>query len=360
MNINMNENAIIYKYNKYIQVNGTLFYMFEYLCQIIELELLNKDQNHPKTNIYICIPRKYQKDYLDKLLLLFRTKYPLWNRKIYRDKCLYENAKEILQEEKFEALKKHIQIVNLAFSRIKMLTSLELLKKRFNKVVFPCYNSFMDLTEYINPEATIKVIQNRKFSSLPEGHLNNLKFDRFQTQFLFEIDAQNPNNEQCNSINTIYYAPKLGFKYMVPKELFPIKYRTDKIVAGYPITNQELNMFDTNYQYIKPSLFAQVKNEFFLNTKLIEYHQNFLRWDENNRIILEARYLDIKLKVIKACTKDISNITINNTLVKDVSNTIPNTIKDNFLADSSVVRLVGHIENYTLNEEDYLIKFLMT
>ena len=353
MNINMNENAIIYKYNKYIQVNGTLFYMFEYLCQIIELELLNKDQNHPKTNIYICIPRKYQKDYLDKLLLLFRTKYPLWNRRIYRDKYLYEKAKEILPEEKFEALKKHIQIVNLAFGRIKLLTSLELLKKQFNKVVFPCYNSFMDLIEYINPEATIKVIQNRKFLSLPEDHLNNLKFDRFQTQFLFELEAQNPNNDQYNSI---YYAPKLGFKYMVPKELFPIKYRTDKIVAGYPITNQELNMFDMNYQYIKPSLFAQVKNEFFLNTKLIEYHQNFLRWDENNRIILEARYLDIKLKVIKACTKDISNITINNTLVND----LPNGIKDKFVADSSVVRLVGHIENYTLDEDDYLIKFLMT
>lgn len=349
----MNENAIIYKYNKYIQVNGTLFYMFEYLCQIIELELLNKDQNHPKTNIYICIPRKYQKDYLDKLLLLFRTKYPLWNRRIYRDKYLYEKAKEILPEEKFEALKKHIQIVNLAFGRIKLLTSLELLKKQFNKVVFPCYNSFMDLIEYINPEATIKVIQNRKFLSLPEDHLNNLKFDRFQTQFLFELEAQNPNNDQYNSI---YYAPKLGFKYMVPKELFPIKYRTDKIVAGYPITNQELNMFDMNYQYIKPSLFAQVKNEFFLNTKLIEYHQNFLRWDENNRIILEARYLDIKLKVIKACTKDISNITINNTLVND----LPNGIKDKFVADSSVVRLVGHIENYTLDEDDYLIKFLMT
>ena len=343
MNLNINENAIIYKYNKYIQVNGTLFYMFEYLCQIVELELLNPKQNHPKTNIYICIPRKYQKDYLDKLLLLFRTKYPLWNRRIYRDKCLYENAKGILHIEDFEKLKNQIQIVNSAFSRIKLITSLELIKKNFNKVVFPCYNSFMDLVEYINPETTIKVIQNRKFNSLPEGHLNNLKFDRFQTQFLFEIDAQNPNDEQYNSI---YYAPKLGFKYMVPKELFPIKCKTDKIVAGYPITNQELNIFDANYQYIKPSLFAQVKNEFFLNTKLIEYHQNFLRWDENNRIIPEAKYFNIKLKVIKACTKDISNITINDN-------------KNKLLADSSVVRLAGHVENYILDKDDYLIKFLL-
>lgn len=361
-------NGIIYKYNKHIQVNGTLFYAFEYLCQVIENEIENpfyndSSETYPDTNLYIQITKRYQQGYLGKLEELFKTKYPLWNRKVFSDKKILEKAKETLSEIEFIQLKHKVSIVNKAFARIKLVTGIELMKIKFNKVVFPSMNSYIDLVETVQFQEA-KVIQNRQYKTItfsPEFPDTLLKSDK--VTFLYELP-----NQQIPGANNQLYIPKLGFRFMVPKEVFKSYPKTDKIIGGKPISNQTaLNYL--NYQpsfmdtfnklfFMKPSKFAQVnKGIFFLNTKEIDYHRNFLRWDENNRLIPEARYYGIKLNIINDITKEspyetfAEDISANKVVVRD-----PKTLSP----DSSVPRYEDLLSNYILEPSDPLIKFLET
>lgn len=340
-------NAIIYKYNKHIQVNGTLFYAFDYLCQLIENEIeQGLESKLPETRFYIIIPRKYQKDYLDKLLMLFKTKYPIWNHKLFSDKVLLDNARNTLSKDKYIELKNTIQVVAKAFNRIKLITNLELLKKDFNNVLLPCMNTWLEIKDYVKAKH-INVIQNRQFSSLKEiGSISNIDLIESNLLFLYELNEQYIGLDNCKQ-----YTPKIGFKFMIPKELFKLYPKTEKIIAGKPIANIGIIDFNEN---TKPSLFVQVQNKFFLNTKQIEYHRNFLRWDENNRILPEARYYNIKINIINAFTKG-------PTLVPDINNTpiYKNLYSlDNLPEDSSVSRMEQPLSNYTLLKDDPLILFL--
>ena len=150
-------NAIIYKYNKYIQVNGTLFYAFEYLLKTLEL--------NPAADIkwYVIIPTTLKIDYLSKLEALFRTKYPLWKTKMLRDKRYFDKAKEVLTKEEYRDLQAKISLLNLAFSKIKVVSSLFLMRKEFGTVLLPCYNT--GLKNPIKANNAI-VFQKRKIKGL--------------------------------------------------------------------------------------------------------------------------------------------------------------------------------------------------
>ena len=333
-------NAIIYKYNKYIQVNGTLFYAFEYLLKTLELD--------PTTDIkwYIIIPTTLKIDYLSKLEALFRTKYPLWKTKILRDKRYFNKAKETLTKEEYRELQAKISLLNLAFSKIKVVSSLFLMRKEFGTVLFPCYNSW--LNTIVKANKTI-VFQNRKI----KGLYRNLEFPNVNpnTIFLYETQPQNPT--ETNLVNgqlTKQYDLKLAFDYMIPKKLF-LSEQTTKIIAGEPIANTAVALYNSQ---LKPSLFWQVndRNQ-FLNTKKIEYHQNFLRFEENTRIIPEAKFYNIPIKVIKAFTKDSKNNP------RDINNIPVQLFSYNDLQeDSSVPRLKNNYEHYQLTIRDIVVESL--
>ena len=334
-------NAIIYKYNKYIQVNGTLFYAFEYLLKTLELD--------PTTDIkwYIIIPTTLKIDYLSKLEALFRTKYPLWKTKILRDKRYFNKAKETLSKEEYRELQAKISLLNLAFSKIKVVSSLFLMRKEFGTVLFPCYNSW--LNTIVKANKTI-VFQNRKI----KGLYRNLEFPNVNpnTIFLYETQPQNPT--ETNLVNgqlTKQYDLKLAFDYMIPKKLF-LSEQTTKIIAGEPITNTTVALYNSQ---LKPSLFWQVndRNQ-FLNTKKIEYHQNIFRFEENTRIIPEAKFYKIPIKVIKAFTKDSKNNP------RDINN-IPVQLfsYEDLQEDSSVPRLKNNYEHYQLTIRDIVVEALV-
>lgn len=319
-------NAIVYKYNKYIQVNGTLFYAFEYLLKTLE--------SNPSANIkwYIIVPTSLKIDYLAKLEALFRTKYPLWKTKIFRDRQYYENAKEKLTKIEYSQLLARISLLQLAFSKIKVVSGLSLLRKDFCTVLFPCYDSWLNTK--VNAEKVI-VFQNRKVQN------NSGKLDfpdtGLPTVFLYETLPQKPDTTLPNYALEQYHL-KLAFDYMLPSKLF-IGDQTNKIIAGEPITNI------ASYQELaKPSLFFQINDrKQFLNTKQIEYHQNFLRFEENTRIIPEAKYYNIPIKVIKVQTKD---------QIKDINNISISTDYENLPEDSSVPRLTNDYTHYTLTIGD--------
>ena len=333
-------NAIIYKYNKYIQVNGTLFYAFEYLLKTLEL--------NPAADIkwYVIIPTTLKIDYLSKLEALFRTKYPLWKTKMLRDKRYFDKAKEVLTKEEYRDLQAKISLLNLAFSKIKVVSSLFLMRKEFGTVLFPCYNSW--LNNPIKANKTI-VFQNRKI----KGLYRNLEFPNIQPNitFLYETQPQNPSETfLVNTQSVKQYDLKLAFDYMIPKKLF-LSEQTTKIIAGEPIANTAVALYNSN---LKPSLFWQVNDRVqFLNTKKIEYHQNFLRFEENTRIIPEAKFYNIPIKVIKAFTKDSKNNPryINNIPVQLFS-------YNDLQEDSSVPRLKNNYEHYQLTIRDIVVESL--
>ena len=333
-------NAIIYKYNKYIQVNGTLFYAFEYLLKTLEL--------NPAADIkwYVIIPTTLKIDYLSKLEALFRTKYPLWKTKMLRDKRYFDKAKEVLTKEEYRDLQAKISLLNLAFSKIKVVSSLFLMRKEFGTVLFPCYNSW--LNNPIKANKTI-VFQNRKI----KGLYRNLEFPNIQPNitFLYETQPQNPSETfLVNTQSVKQYDLKLAFDYMIPKKLF-LSEQTTKIIAGEPIANTTVALYNSN---LKPSLFWQVNDRVqFLNTKKIEYHQNFLRFEENTRIIPEAKFYNIPIKVIKAFTKDSKNNP------RDINNIQVQLFSYNDLQeDSSVPRLKNNYEHYQLTIRDIVVESL--
>ena len=323
--------AIVYKYNKYMQVNGTIFYAFDYLLKVLEL--------NPESNIrwYIVIPSNLQKDYLEKLQYVFRTKYPLWHR--HKDKTKLEKVKNHYgyNSEEYQSFVKKISLVNLAFDRIKLITSLELLRLNISTLLFPCWNSWYgtSLPKDINE---IIVFQNREIRTI-QKEVEGIQFGDIQnTSFWFETQFQ-----QLNIKNEHKYNLKINPTQYIEKELFPILdgKPTDKITAGKP------NIHTSFSENQKPSLFINVGSKIFMNTKKIDYYQNFNRFEENSRIIPEARYYNIKINVIKE------------TAGPNINNLPFDTGIGSSKYDSSVTRLKNNLDEYILDDNDPIISKLI-
>ena len=350
------QNSIIYKYNKYIQVSGTLFYAFDYLLGLCEKDFYNPDgkgfDRKNKTIWYIVISSKFKKNYLLKLKHLFRTKYPLWIKNFGRDKNLFELTKLLLTDEERELLKFQQLILNEAFSRIKLIIPTQLLKMELNKVLFPNYDSWLELNNFIKAKEFL-VFQNRQIKSLDKDELPISNISNINTTFYSELSSQVPNQLAPNQ-KIVMYSLKLNLKYNIPKKLFKVFPKTENISVSKPIVNS------TNFYIInqKPSLFVHLPKgnsiaisglpepTFFLNTKRIDYYQNFSRFDENNRILIEARYLNIPIRVIKTETKELKSISNLSNSIEDI---------ENLEEDSSVGRLKNDLQNYNLDENDIII-----
>ena len=333
MLLRLEHNAIIYKYNKYIQVSGSLFYAFEYLAKVLEV--------NPSSNIrfYIIIPSNQKKDYLVKLRKLFQTKYPLLRE--YKDRLILDSYQKLVSAEQFSKLLKVNKLLNEAFSRIITCSSIEILKLKLNKVLFINYNSWLNTTYKAD---TTLIIQNRNINSLAQSDKIQELSDTSPNPnrvLLYELPEQKfPYSCGCMQYQ---YDLKLGTEYFLPKELFNKKYRTPKLTAGKPITNTTFDEFQ------KPSLFISVREQPLLNTRKIEYHQNFLKYDENCRIIIEARFYKIPIKIIKVETKELR--TMSNFKLSMVPEDLPN--------DSSVTRLTSDIENYTMKSNDFIVGLMI-
>lgn len=321
-------NAIVYKYNKYIQVSGSLFYAFEYLLKTLEV--------NPESNIrfYVIIPSSQKKDYLMKLRRLFQTKYPLIRE--YKDRLILDEYQRTLNAEAFSNLLKKIKILNEAFSRIITCSSLDLaLKLKFNKVMFVNYNSWLNTT--YNADTTF-VIQNRNINTLDKSEIIKNKSDK-RIMFLYEM----PEQKFPYDIGYIQYQYnlKLATDYFIPKEMFNPKDKTKSIISGKPIVN---TTFEDNQ---KPSLFIGVKDKPLLNTRKVLYYQNFLNYDENCRLLIEARFYKIPISIIKTETKDLRNMS-------NFRVSVPKDLPE----DSSVPRMKEDLSNYTLDTKDFLIDLL--
>lgn len=329
-------NAIIYKYNKYMQVNGTLFYAFEYLMKILE--------TNPDSNIrwYIIIPTNQQKDYLNKLHKLFNTKYPLWNIRT-KNKLDLEKVRKYYgyNSPEYNNFLGVTSLLNKAFERIKLITSLELLRLNFNKVLFPCWNSYFGTTLPKNIKER-HILQNRETKSIkPDLSLLNDNLSLYPATFWYETNYQRLPDQMNNQIK---YNIKICPDYFYPKELFSIlrpkgQSKKSRIIAGKPNIN---NNYEEDQ---KPSLFNQVLPGIFLDVRRIEYYQNFNRFEENSRIIPEARFYRIPVSVIQIK----NGPDINNTRVFTFINDIA-------LYDSSTTRLKDNLDEYILNENDQIIK----
>ena len=332
-------NAIIYKYNKYMQVNGTLFYAFEYLLKTIEV--------NPDSNIrwYIIIPSNQQKDYLEKLRCVFNTKYPLWNIKT-KNRLELEKVRSHygFHSEEYSSFVKLTTLLNKAFDRIKLITSLELLRLNLNNVLFPSWNSYFGTSLPKNIKS-INVFQNRETKTLTQDFNTSMDsfFSNAPITFWYETTYQELPFATGSQIK---YNLKICPEYFYPKELFHVlrpngRGRKGNIIAGKPNINTS---YEENQ---KPSLFNQVRPGIFLDVRRIEYFQNFRRFEENSRIIPEARFYGIPVSVNKVQDgpnlNNMGSFTFNNDIAQ---------------YDSSVPRLKNNLDEYILQYTDPIIKIL--
>lgn len=346
----MEPNAIIYKYNKYIQVNGSLFYAFDYLLKVTEHQMMYPTEN--KTLLYIVIPTKFKRNYLLKLLHTLRTRYPIWYKTFFRDKKIFEIAKNNLSQDEYRELEFKIKVCIEAYSRIKLVTPLELLKKKFENVLLVSHSTWIDCYDKINAKNHL-IIQNRRNLEIDNLEIPKTKYP---TKVYYELDSQ--LGELARSFEVFKYSPKVALDYIIPKKIYKVYSKSEYIIAGEPIANTGLGL-NHNNQFRKPSLFIQVPKmmqleisglqelSIFLNTSRIDYYQNFIRFDENSRIIIEARYLEIPIRIIKDATKNL----------KDIDN-LQSSYYENLPEDSSVSRLVNPLKDYTLESNDEIVNQL--
>ena len=351
--------AVVYRFNKHYQINGSLFYSFEYFLKLLEekilkdkkvktleeLSLLNKETNQNITkeylkdiinnlSMYIIIPTKFKKNYLINLEVLFRTKYILWYKEYFRDRKLFDIAKQVLTEEEYNLLLLKNKLLIFAFKQIKLLTQIEFTRKKQDKLLFCNFDSFEEIKDSITTK-DIYILQNRKVSDTfkekdLEKYIDQNKDKKFN--FYYELQDQKFEFNLPNFIE-YQYNLRLDVSYMVPKKLFRVsKYPpTQKIISGNPLNTSQMLLYS---KYKKPTVFAQLNKEvqladpiFFLNTRLIEYHKNTIFFDENNRLIPEGRYYGIPINLINPDLMQHDSI----------SNRYTNDLSDYILTNSDII-----------------------
>ena len=351
--------AVVYRFNKHYQINGSLFYSFEYFLKLLEakilkdkkvasleeLSLLNKTNNQVITkeylkelmedlSMYIIIPTKFKKNYLMNLEILFRTKYILWYKEYFRDKKLFDTAKQVLTEEEYNLLLLKNKILIYVFKQIKLLTQIEFTRKKQDTILFCNFDSFEEIKDSITTK-NIFVLQNRKVTDTfkekdLEKYIENNQDKIFN--FYYELSDQKFCFTKSNFIEQQYNL-KLDTSYMIPKKLFRVsKYPpSQKIISGNPLNSQQMLLYT---KYRKPTVFAQLNKDvqladpiFFLNTRLIEYHKNTIFFDENNRLIPEGRYYGIPINLINPDLMQHDSI----------SNRYTNDLSDYILTNSDII-----------------------
>lgn len=360
--MNKNNISLVYKYNKDIQINGSIFYAFEYLIKLID-ELYNKNKTNEfwmsKKNdlpkLYIICPNSLKQTLKDNYFNLFVKRYPVTKAfgASFRVNNYYNNVARMklntIENNYYFEIKK---LVTRAFKQIKFCSRLEYLKesKNIETLIYTSYNTFIDLkkSNIIEPNQTKFLFQNRAAFQLDPENIKLINETENLT-LLYETEYQKlpVSNKQ------IQYNLKLGFKYFYPKKLFQeTKYNSkSNMICGKPSANGVLLSNGFNTEFIKPTKFLEdrAKDGFFFDgIKNIIYYQNFLNFEENNRIIPEALFYGYKIKFFVE-----ENISINN--IKNIKNYTEKNIPT---YDTSVTRFNNIKKNgfdeYDLDKENLL------
>lgn len=339
---------IVYKYNKYSQINGSLFYAFEYLLAAVD-KISEASGNISASDLpTLCIvglPSSIKVSYSDNLNKLFAGKYPHPDNKKKIINALDNKINSILLTDSREYnrlikikedYKKYLKIIKYAISRIKFPTDIEfrkLLIQDNNNIIFASTNSilnYIDTFQHLK-NTQVKLIQNRNLRRSKDLRKKLIPLDNLE--YLYELPQQKPeHNKNCKE-----YAPKICFKYYLNKEILDLFPKTYDIIVNH--IKQDPNC--------KPQFFCHLKNHFFLNTTRIVYTRNLTRWEENVRIIPEAKFYKIKLRIIEE--NQPIRFDDKDSLIMDTPETI----------DSSVTRYNNKWEDYNLEQDDYLINFIL-
>jgi hypothetical protein len=366
--------SIIYKYDKYYQVSGSLFYGFEYFLKTLETfrnSVSNKNKKIYDINFIIILPPIIKRNtetfnrYKDNIFRLFELKYDLQKvGELCSGIGSCGGLTGIFKRIKFlTPLSYHRYIHKLSTQKepkeTTEITETTKATKTINNLIYISYNTWLG-SEFIFKipflEVNIFIMQNRKVSQLNDRSLvqmfNNIP-ESVKLILLYELL---PQRIPSNIIKTIdptgkniiqkEYNLKLGLDYFNPKESFKNK-PTEKLYSGLVPDSSLTGTF------MKPNKFININfRDNILNTKKLIYGQNFINFDENSRIIIEARYYGINIEVIPNHTYDHEGLKVN-----PVNPDNPKYEQLNeLLEDSSVLRLIKPIEDYTLTKDDYLFK----
>lgn len=317
--------GLVYKYNKDIQINGTIFYAFEYLIKLIE-EIYNKcdsyvssddtyktsfwkAKKHDLPRLYIVCPSSMRVQLKENYLNLFIKRYPLTKSggASFRVNSYYNSeAKMKLSKEDYNKYLDTKKLVTKAFDQIKFCSNLEYIKEtqQLDTLIYTSFNTYIALKDN-HPTKNSFVFQNRAIFQLNTKDIESIKDNTKNiTTFLYETEYQKLPGIQKNQKQ---YNLKLGFKYFYQKELFSdTKYNElNTMICGKPSANRSNEiLFDKGLKksFIKPTKFLEVKGEtgyFFSGIKTITYYRNFLKFEENNRIIPEALWYGFKINIFK-------------------------------------------------------------
>lgn len=351
-----NNISIIYKYDKYFQVSGSLFYGFEYFLKALETFKNSNSNNNKKIydiNFIIILPPTIKRNtetfnrYKDNIFRLFELKYDL--KKV--EKLCSGGLMGLFKRIKFlTPLSYHRYIHNLSTQKEPNKNNQpKPNNKNINTLIYISYNTWLG-SEFIfkipSLEANIFIMQNRKVSQLSKHSLVtmfNTIPENIKMSLLYELPPQMIPKEIINkNILQKEYNLKLGLDYFNPKESFKGK-KTEKLYSG-------LNPETNSNSFVKPNKFININfRDNILNTKKLIYGQNFINFDENSRIIIEARYYEINIEVIPNHLYDYDGLPI---APFNPDNEGYKQLPD----DSSVTRLTNPIEDYNLTKDDYLFK----
>lgn len=337
--------ALVYKYNKDIQINGTIFYAFEYLIKLID-EIYQKYQsaygyskieasksNFWKTKkidlprLFVICPTSLRVPLRENYLNLFIKRYPITKSGVasFRANNYYNNeAKRILDKEEFNEYFDIKKIITKAFNQIKFCTNLEYIKELKLMeakeptdvepvIIYTSYNTYLE-TRGIAKDYKGFVFQNRamfQIDTVPKDTITFLYETKYQK--LKTSPTEPTGLTEPSQLNQKEYKLKLGFKYFYNKKLFNTRYNDlNNMICGKPSANRTFQ--DSHYNnsnsanignkktFIKPTKFIESKSEigyFFSGIKYITYYRNYLKFEENNRIIPEALFYGIPIKIFK-------------------------------------------------------------
>lgn len=365
---------IAYKYNKYQQINGSLFYAFEYLIKAIETLIADNVFNPLKLSEYpsLCIlgcSSSVKASYLENLNKLFAGKYPHPDNKNRIDMYLNSYMNTIKNSDpdlfmEFTMIKDmfHLQrnLIKKAIDRIKFPTDAEFRRmiESGESIVYASTNTFLSYIDHY-PEVLPKdskvnscyVFQNRNL--LRAKDINTKLAKAYKSDKVIYLSELPQQDVICdfNFNASIRYELKLALDYHINKKILNLFPNKSKFIV---VDHKTLSNQDIVY---KPTLFCQLdkprtdshNSGFFMNTRKIFYTVDKTRWEENVRLIIEARHYQIPIKYIH--NKHNVQYRMDE---KDSTLNLDNDI------DSSDTRRENSIYMYKLRYDDLIISLMTT
>lgn len=318
-------NLVIYKYNKYTPINGSLFYGFEYAFTteakyiiIVPKTFKNKKEFYSNKNkIEYIFSQKYDKDILEDMKnhILYMTetefinhvyKYDYHNTLIISTNTLLDS---ILSEIVTNGIKQRLINGNQSISKIysNLGNILVVLNRKFNTLTFNqkeyLTNLILLLEKNSNEDIDIKFI-----------------YEHPCQRILRDPTSPTINQKRCSLKLGIHMFKPLTTKNKTLEDLFTKKDKSqyiekNVIISGfiptyilktfeYPIIQNKIK-----YNIIqKPTNWCHVrgKSNFFDDIDEVWYYRDHINFDENNRLLVEADAYNIKIvmKDINKLEKD--------------------------------------------------------